>query len=204
MADLSSRSITGVILAGGLNSRFNGRNKAMLQLDGKPVIDHVRERLGQFFDEIILVTNQPLTYLEWDLKLVTDLFPIRSSLTGIHTGLFYSQTPYAFFCACDTPFLDPKLIHLLVDSLETRNDVVVPQTDAGLEPLCAIYSKRCLKTVEAHLQARELAIRHLFSKLQVKKIPQARLESIDPHLLSFFNINTPADLARAREMTSWE
>ena len=74
-------------------------------MGGKPILDHVHDVFRDVFDKIILVTNDPLQYLQWDFNIVTDIFPIRSSLTGIHTGLFYTSTPHAFFAACDAPFL---------------------------------------------------------------------------------------------------
>ncbi|MDA3898243.1 MAG: NTP transferase domain-containing protein, partial [Desulfobacteraceae bacterium] len=78
---------TGVILAGGLNKRFSGENKAFISFGNRRVIDNIYEVFRAVFDEIILVTNQPMAYLEWDVNIVTDIYPYRSSLTGIHAGL---------------------------------------------------------------------------------------------------------------------
>ena len=96
---------TGVILSGGLNTRFNGQNKALVRVGQKRILDRLYDVFSDLFDEIILVTNQPLQFLDWDLTIVTDIFSARSSLTGIHAGLFYMKNPFAFFSACDTPFL---------------------------------------------------------------------------------------------------
>jgi len=97
-----------VILAGGLNTRFSGTNKAFLRIRGKRILDHIYDLCKELFEEIILVTNDPLQYLEWDLVIATDIFPVRSSLTGIHAGLFCATNPYAFFIACDAPFLKKR------------------------------------------------------------------------------------------------
>lgn len=78
-------------MAGGLNSRYSGRNKAFIPVWGKRILDRLYEVFQEVFEEIILVTNDPLKYLEWDLTIVTDIFPYRSSLTGIHAGLFLSK-----------------------------------------------------------------------------------------------------------------
>ena len=80
---------TGVILSGCLSTRFNGRNKAFLRVGGRRVLDRLYAIFSELFNEIILVTNDPMQFVEWDLTIVTDIFPVRSSLTGIHTGLFY-------------------------------------------------------------------------------------------------------------------
>ena len=190
---------TGVILAGGKNSRFSGKNKALVHVGGKRILDRIYEVFTILFDKIILVTNDPVQYMEWDFDIVTDIFPIRSSLTGIHTGLFYITTPYAFFAACDIPFIKKELIEILLDSVEPSIDIVIPETSKGLEPLCSVYSKRCLKPVEEQLEKQSLKIERMFQQVRVKKISEDILRSIDQDLLSFSNINTPDDLTRAKQ-----
>ena len=88
---------TGVILSGGLNTRFNGHNKALIRVGQRRILDRLYDVFSELFDEIILVTNHPLQFLDWDLTIVTDIFSTRSSLTGIHAGLFYMKNPFAFF-----------------------------------------------------------------------------------------------------------
>ncbi|MEZ4551609.1 MAG: NTP transferase domain-containing protein [Desulfobacterales bacterium] len=106
--DQPATACTGVILAGRLNTRFSGKNKAFIRFGDHRVIDHIYAVFRSVFDEIILVTNQPAAYLGFDLTIVTDIFAARSSLTGIHTGLFYARTPFIFVTACDTPFCAGK------------------------------------------------------------------------------------------------
>ena len=191
---------TGVILAGGLNTRFSGINKAFVRVGGKRILDYVYDLCNDLFEEIILVTNDPLQYLEWDAVVTTDLFPIRSSLTGIHAGLFCATTPYAFFTACDSPFLTKEVAETIIDQIEPRFDVFIPKTSAGLEPLCAVYSKQCLKPVEQQLIQKKLKIHGFFENVRVKKIPEKIFLEKDPDLISFFNINTPEDLNRAEKI----
>jgi len=193
---------TGVILAGGRNSRFSGRNKALIPVAGKRILDRIHEVFTNLFDNIILVTNDPFQYMAWDFDIVTDIFPIRSALTGIHTGLFYVPTPYAFFTACDSPFLKKELIEILLDGLEPGIDIVIPETSQGFEPLCAIYSKQCFKPIEEQLLKKSFKIQQIFHQVRVKKISENILRSVDPDLASFSNINTPDDLARAEERLS--
>jgi len=191
---------TGVILSGGLNSRFDGKNKAFLSVGGRRIIDRLLDVFSDLFDEIILVTNHPQHFLKWDLTIVTDIFDLRSSLTGIHTGLFYMKNPYAFFSACDTPFLKKEMVEILVEQIEQKIDIIMPETAAGFEPLCAIYSKRCLKPAEVHLMANKVKIQWAFRSNRIKHIAENQLRQVDPELRSFLNINTPEDLARAEEI----
>ena len=191
---------TGVILSGGLNTRFNGQNKAYIRVGQKRILDRLYDVFSDLFDEIILVTNHPLQFLDWDLTIVTDIFSTRSSLTGIHAGLFHMQNPFAFFSACDTPFLQKELVEFLVEQIENNTDIIMPQTAAGFEPLCAIYSKRCLRQAEQHLKENKFKIQWAFRGHRIKHIPESQLIQKDPDLISFFNINTPEDLTRAEEM----
>ena len=186
-------------MAGGKNSRFSGKNKALIRIGGKRILDRIYEVFTILFDKIILVTNDPTQYMEWDLDIVTDIFPVRSSLTGIHTGLFYTATPYAFFLACDIPFIKKEFLDILLDSVEPNIDIVIPETSKGVEPLCSVYSKRCFKPIEEQLEKNSLKIQRMFQKVRVKKIHEDILRTIDPNLVSLSNINTPDDLAQAMQ-----
>ena len=193
---------TGIILSGGLNTRFDGVNKALAPVGGIRIIDRLLEVFSGIFDETILVTNHPEHFLQYDLTIVTDIFEQRSSLTGVHTGLFYARNPYAFFSACDTPFLKKELIEFLIKNIEPNIDIIMPQTTAGFEPLCAAYSKRCLEAAQNHLVQKKLKITKTFRKSRIKTVSERVLRKIDPELQSFFNINTPEDLKRAEEMVN--
>lgn len=196
------KNCTGVILAGGQNNRFSGINKAFERVGEKRIIDRILSVIKELFNEVILVTNDPLQYLDWNLTIVTDLFPIRSSLTGIHAGLFYTNTPYAFFMACDTPFVKKELLETILENIEPHFDVIIPITSKGFEPLCSIYSKQCLSPIEQQLIRQQLKIQRFFRKVQVKKIHEKILREKDPNLVSFFNINTPDDLITAEHIES--
>ena len=191
---MSNQACTGVILAGGQNKRFAGTNKAFKQVGKASIFEHIYGIFRELFDQILLVTNQPEKYLAWDIPMATDLIDIRSSLTGLHTGLFHTATPYAFFAACDTPFLKKEVVQVVLNAIEPNLDIVVPQTELGYEPLCAAYSRHCL------LEKRQFQIQRLFKTMRTLKISETTLRDIDPDLISFFNINTPEDLERARQM----
>ena len=188
---------TGILLAGGESKRFNGAQKSDLIVGQSRIIDRLMTVFRTLFTEIIIVSNQPDTFLEWDALIVTDIYQERSSLTGLHTGLFYTQTEHAFITACDAPFLNRDLVTLLCGYRDHRTDVIIPKTKLGYEPLCAIYSRRILQPVQNALDRNKLKISGLFGKLTVKEIPESVLRKLDPDLISFYNINTPEDLESA-------
>jgi molybdopterin-guanine dinucleotide biosynthesis protein A len=167
---------------------------------GVRILDRIFYIYRELFEEIILVTNTPEKFLKWDCLIVSDLFPIRSSLTGIHAGLFYMTHPFAFISACDTPFLKKEMVETVIEKIEPQIDIVMPETAAGFEPLCAAYSKRCLDSAQHHLEQEKLKVIKAFRKSRIKTISEKVLREIDPDLQSFFNINTAVDLKRAEEM----
>jgi len=188
---------TGVILAGGLNTRFSGKEKALLEIAGTRILDRIFKTFKTLFNEIILVTNDPLKYLDWDAHIVTDIFPKRSALTGIHTGLYYSTYSHVFVSASDTPFLKKELIDTIVGEITPAVEIIIPETSAGLEPLCAVYSKKRIPLIENMLSRNIFKIQMIFKDARIVKIPETRLRESDPNLVSFININTPQDLEKA-------
>jgi len=189
--------ITGIILAGGKNLRM-GENKAFLQVNGQRIIDRTRNLFSELFDEILLVTNSPLEYLDLNLRMVADLTPGRGALGGIYSGLFHTSHSHAFVAACDMPFLNKALISHLID-LSPSYDIIIPKTQDGLQPLHAIYSQKCLPFMEDLLRKNDLKIIDFFHRVKKREVPTEEILPLDPKLASFLNINTPEDLARAED-----
>jgi molybdopterin-guanine dinucleotide biosynthesis protein A len=191
---------TGVILAGGQNKRFGGQNKAFLRIGEKRIVDRLMDVFGRLFDQVVLVTNDPAAYTDVDALIVTDHFATRSSLNGLHAGLFAAAHETAFFGACDTPFATEPLIRCVLGHVEPNADIVIPATSAGFEPLFAVYRKRCLPAMAQQLRRDRLKIQDLFRKVRIKAVDETELRRADPELISFFNVNTPEDLKRAQSL----
>ena len=186
--------MTGVILCGGESSRM-GQNKAFIEIQGKRIIDRTVNLFGELFDEVLLVTNSPLDYLDLNVRIVTDLIPKKGSLGGIYTGLFFSTSPQAFFVGCDMPFLETKVIRLFLD-LSEEADIVVFRAEQRWEPLHAVYSRKCIKPIERLMTQGDLKIIKAYKGMKVREITKSELEQFDPELYSLMNINTPEDLKK--------
>ncbi|SLM32584.1 putative molybdopterin-guanine dinucleotide biosynthesis protein A [Desulfamplus magnetovallimortis] len=195
--DLCSVKCSAVIIAGGLNSRMGGKNKAFLKIGNKTIIERLLDTLYSIFDDIVLVTRKPELYEHYSVRIVTDIFDDRSSLTGIHSGLYHAENPFAFVAPCDAPFLQKAFIKMIIESISPENDVIIPHHDGYYEPLCAAYSKRCLPKIEAQLNSKNYRIFDFFDTVNVKEIGSEAIRSVDPDMLSFFNVNTPDTLARS-------
>lgn len=193
-----SFSCAGIILAGGLNSRMGGRNKAFLEIGGQKILDRLIGTISALFSECLVVTRDPEAYANWDVLAVRDVFDLRTPLTGIHAGLLNMESDYAFVTGCDAPFLNPGIIEVLLDAVSPESDdIIVPAEDTFFQPLCAVYSKRCRESIERQLSGGDPKVDHLFNSVNLKKVPYRRFKKIDPELRAFFNVNTPEELNTA-------
>ena len=118
------------------------------------------------------------------------------STTMIYTGLTILSDETGFFVACDMPFLSESLIRHMVD-VTGDFDAVVPRMDWMLEPLHALYSKKCLPIIQEAIGQNEHQILKCFAKLRVRYVDEEELRLWNPDLRSFFNINKPQDLPGA-------
>ncbi len=193
-------SCCAVILAGGLNTRMDGRNKAFLEVGGQTILARLIATLQPIFPQILLVTRQPEHYEDVPLRVVQDLYSARSSLTGIHAGLKHADTEHALIIPCDAPFLQPQLIRLLLGEIDANTDAVVPRIKGYYEPLCAIYSKRCLAPITSQLHRGQYKITRFFDLIRLKIVSEEKIQQVDPKMLSFLNVNTPEALKTILDM----
>lgn len=195
--DQLTEGVTAVILAGGNSSRMKN-NKALLPYSGELFIERIHRQLAEIFREVILVTNTPELYRFLPCRIVQDIYPAKCSLAGIHAGLAHSATPFIFTVACDMPYLNPALIRLILSRREGF-DVVIPESEGGLEPLHALYGKGCLPAMEKSLAEGCGRIVDCFDPGKVAVVSRDEVAGIDPAFLSFRNINTPEEYFRFRE-----
>ena len=185
-------SITGIILAGGKSSRM-GQDKAFILFSGRPLIEVVIENLSSLFKNLLIISNNQSLYAKYEIEVQPDILEGKGPLGGIHAGLHFSKTKYAFVTACDMPYLNPELVRFL--SNETGDyDVIIPEFRQRLEPLCAIYSSNCIEPIEKHLSSGNLKITDFISQVNTCVINEKDVRSFDPEGLSFVNINTPEDI----------
>jgi molybdopterin-guanine dinucleotide biosynthesis protein A len=188
------KNVTGFILLGGKSSRY-GSNKAFVEIEGVRLVDRVARVMKSIFHRVLLVTNTPDEYEYLKIPMVEDLIKGLGPMGGIYTGLMTMPDEAGFFVACDMPFLSESLIRHMVD-VRDDFDVVVPRMDWMLEPLHALYSKKCLPIIQEAIGQNEHQILKCFAKLRVRYVDEEELRLWNPDLKSFFNINKPQDLPR--------
>jgi molybdopterin-guanine dinucleotide biosynthesis protein A len=173
---------TGVIISGGKSSRM-GTDKGLLLYRGKPLVQYSIDLLKPFCTEL-LISTQNQEYAQFGLPLIADEIPDCGPMGGIYSALNSTQTGYVLVLACDMPFVSPKTIEKLLSD-KNEFDCVVPRVGDKLEPLCAIYSRSVLKSIESRIKAGNLALYSLILE------SYCLLVDFDEQIEDFRNLNTP-------------
>ncbi len=189
------------VLAGGQSTRF-GSNKALTEVDGRPIVQRVIDAARDLADEAFIVTNTPDEYARFGLRLVPDVLPSGGALRGLHTALSTARGPWVLCLACDMPFPQKRLLRRLCElalmPAERPLGGVAPRHAGGVEPLCAIYHReRCLPLFAPLFAAGRYRLSGIYEQAAMRFIEPPELDELDPGLLSFVNVNTHADLEAA-------
>ena len=190
------------VLAGGLSRRM-GRDKALLTLEGRAVIEWVLDRVASLSDDVLLITNAPEKFAHLNIRLVEDVYPGKGSLGGIYTAIHAAYYSYCLVVACDMPFLNTGLLRYLV-ALAPGYDVVVPRIAQFPETTHGVYGKRCLEPIRLRLVDDRLKIIGFFDDVQVRYVERDDVARLDPAFRSFLNMNTPDDWERVRRIAREE
>lgn len=183
--------ITGIILVGG-KSRRMGRDKALLDVQGKTLFERALEPFQDSFAQLLLIGDRPERFVQYGVPVLPDLFP-GSSLGGLYTGLYHSTTEYVFVTSCDLPFPNREILQYLC-SLRGDGDAIIPGSPHGAEPLFACYSKNCLDTMRDRLEQQHFSISAVCSMLQTIHVPYKEIQQFDSEGTAFLNLNTPEEL----------
>ena len=190
-------AVSGIILAGGESKRL-GTDKALLDFGGRTLLELTVERLCEVTADIVIACGQGPRpgWPNVDAQLVLDRSEGRGPLAGLEAGLRAITNEAAVVVACDMPFLNPALLSHLAGRLETHA-AVVPMVDGRYHALHAVYSQRCLQSVE-DLLLRGGSMRDLLAAVDTGVVSETEVRVVDPEGLSCFNLNVPEDLERAR------
>ena len=191
--------LTIAIQAGGQSSRM-GTDKALVELDGKPLIEHVLDRVRGLGQDFLITSNNPEKLAYLGIRLVRDRIPGAGALHGLETALLAAEGDDVLLVACDAPFVSRDLLeHML--AMRTQADVIIPKKHGRYEPLQALYKRTtCLPAVELALQSGQRRMISFFPSVHVFPIDEGALAELDPQGISLFNVNTPADLQQAEEI----
>jgi molybdopterin-guanine dinucleotide biosynthesis protein A len=190
--------ISAAILAGGRARRFGGADKASLVVGGSRIVDRQIAAIARVADDIRIVTNVPERYAALGVRVIPDRIREAGPLGGLHAALMDAAHPAVLVLACDLPFVTAPLLEALIAEFEAgeKIDAVVPRSNRGLEPLCAVYAASCADAAKRRIDRGELAIRGLLEDIRVRELGSEVLARLDEGW-TFLNVNSPHDYARA-------
>lgn len=194
--------VSAAILAGGMSTRM-GQNKALLEVGGKPIVERVLERVREVAGgDVMIIANDREPYEHLGLPIYADLLPRKGPLGGLYTALMHSGEEHTLVVSCDQPFLSVPLMSYLISQREGY-DVVVPLNSWGYpQSMYAVYGKGCIEPIRRRLDADELKVIGFFFDVRVREVAGEEIDQFDPERLSFFNVNTPEDLEKARQLAA--
>lgn len=191
-----------VILAGGRATRLPG--KCFRMLDGKQLILHVFERISQVTEDIVISvgTDQQADRVKQLLQatpIAQDSIQAQSPLVGLVSGLRASRKLYIFTAPCDTVFIDPDVIRLLLQRAIGNDGAIAMAEGNLLEPLCAVYRREsALLAAEKSIRNGRMSMLDMISQFTtLVRVPVEEIRRIDSQLLTLRNINTEQDFAWA-------
>lgn len=217
--------VTGIILAGGESSRM-GRNKAMVSLNGRKLIEYPIDLLSKIAKEVFIVVKRinpeysglnPVVRLlggggkkpgtdgkpvvlrrgTTPIMIYEDIFPGFGPLSGIYTGLVHSRTEFNIVLACDMPFVRVEFLERLLSECRAHRDIIIPEHSNIFEPLCGVYKTSCAGRMRQLMRHDQLHLRRMLTYFKTKVI-KTEWEEV------FFNVNRAGDLKQARKIIKSE
>lgn len=192
-----SDQVHAFLLSGGSSSRM-GADKALLEINGQPLLLRAA-RLIQPLVASVTVIGDPARYASLGLAVVPDDIAGLGPLGGIATALRISAMSWNLVVACDLPYLTAAWLEFLVARARaSRADALLPLSDPGPEPLCAMYHARCAPVISAALHRGVRKVTDGLAGLVIETLPYEEWKAFDSGGGLFKNMNSPDDYAEAR------
>jgi molybdopterin-guanine dinucleotide biosynthesis protein A len=209
MAGREGRSLVrGYVLAGGGSTRF-GQDKALAEIDGKPMLARMCELLAIVTSEVRVVAA-PHKYASLGIDSVADRWPGEGPLGGIITALQHTeaddpQCEWNLMVSCDMPFLTREWIAFLAQrAASSEAQVVLPRSHHGLEPLCACYKTNGAAALQAVFETGERKVTRALQQVKTEVLDEAEWKRFDSDGRLFWNMNTPVDYDEAKRILKVE
>ena len=171
------------ILIGGQSQRF-GSQKWKVQIDGKPVLDHLWEKCSDFGSRWVVGKHQPIGL---DNPFIKDKLILRAPFNGLYTSLQHTRSEWNLILSCDLPLMTATVIEKLWRKKHNNSYGVIPKTKKGLEPLAGFYNRRSISLLNSRLENEDYNLQTLIENKNFTIV------TMDSDKGAFFNMNTPDD-----------
>ena len=195
-----------LVLVGGQGRRLGYKEKALITIKGRTILEHSLAILDGVVDEIIisLRDDEQLDLLKpftTGRLVVTDCLTSVGPLAGIQEGLKAVRGDYVFIAAGDMPYLNGKVAELLFDRAAGHDAAIPVWRNEILEPLHAVYrSGPMVIETEKAIRAGDRSVHVPISKLKdAVFVEMDAIRAVDPGLRTFININTVEDVEQIQE-----
>lgn len=182
--------LSGAVLAGGRSTRM-GRDKAWIDLGGRPMVVVVTERLAQVCGDVVVVAKDPAPFLAAGLDAVGDGSDDDGPLVGIAAALRAAAHDRVAVVATDMPFVSPPLVRWLAD---LDGEVVVPVLGGRAQVLHAVWSTRAAETIDRMVAQGVRSPTDALERLAVRLVAEHEWRPLDPDGRSFVDLDTPGDV----------
>jgi molybdopterin-guanine dinucleotide biosynthesis protein A len=187
-----------VIQAGGKSTRM-GRDKGLVSFGAGTLVEYILSQVEELHQDTFIISNQMESYANFGVPVYGDVIHGIGALGGVYTALYHAKTDYVLLLAVDMPFVNLNFLKFLLQSAEGY-DVAIPQVSEGgfLEPFRAVYSRQCLMPIKNMIDQGKRKVISFFDLVSVNYISPAEIQQFDLDGRTFFNLNTPEDLEKAR------
>ncbi len=180
-----------VILAGGQASRMGGKDKGLIELNKKPLIAHVIDRLSPQTPSILINANRNQdAYGQFGFVFSDQFKDYPGPMGGIHAGLIHAETDWVGFVPCDSPQINTDLVERFCQAAQDDTDILVAHDGDHQQPVFTMYHKRVLPKLTAFLERGDRKIILLYRECNTRYVDF----SDSPNC--FVNLNTPEELSQ--------
>ncbi|WP_105901505.1 molybdenum cofactor guanylyltransferase MobA [Vibrio gangliei] len=187
---IDKSSINWVILAGGQASRMGGSDKGLIVLHGKPLVEHIIEKLRPQTQHIMINANRNLEDYQAYAPTFSDLkLGFLGPLAGIHSALAHSENfDWVGVVPCDSPNLPHDYIERFIRQANSATEILVAFDGVHIQPVFALYKKTVQEKLTQFLENGDRKVQLFFANCQVETVDFSDCASM------FINLNTPDDL----------
>jgi len=190
-------SVTIVILAGGMSSRF-GSNKALERWQENTVIEGIIQKERMACPDLALSVRQPDEFVQIDIPKISDVIKDKGPLGGLYSALAGCKTKWVMLIACDMPLIETRLIKYML-SIPARTQIIIPWMNGRFEPLHAVYNRSLLPLVKVLIQRGRLSMLGLLEIVPFYTVKEREVFNNCKSPRCLENFNTRSEFERLME-----